>query len=315
MVGAHTHGVTPAQIQAQRQQQALEAEAAKRRAKKPTDRNIPAGAEEIVIGDSVKQYQDLRKTEKRLDAIMTRKRMELLDVKTPATDKMRRMRIWISNTADNQPWQGRGLDENAFDFSTGTESTYKVKIEGRLLDDDKGENLSEIDEQDGDGHTRLDDDAMDQDGQDKASKEVASRPSRKLSSFFKSITVEYDRAKNLQSDGVTLIEWKKPQIPPGMSEPPATANFDTLEFERKSDENINCTINLFRDDVPERFALSRELAELIDREDGSRETIITGIWDYAKAMGLEQDEEKRLIQCDDRLRQVWAQFQNGSQQL
>ena len=29
-----------------------------------------------------------------------------------------------------------------------------------------------------------------------------------------------------------------------------------------------------------------------------------GIWDYIKAMGLQEDDEKRSFDCDDRLRAV-----------
>lgn len=30
-----------------------------------------------------------------------------------------------------------------------------------------------------------------------------------------------------------------------------------------------------------------------------------GIWDYVKAMGLQEDEERRTIRCDERLRQIF----------
>src|SRR5579862_8529805 len=109
------------------------------------------------------------------------------------------MRIWVSNTAENQPWQANSLDENAFDFSTGIEATYKVRIEGRLLDDEDDKDLS--DAEDSEDETEKDEDAMDEDNAEPKSKAKARpppQPRKKLPHFFKSISVEFDRSKTLQ---------------------------------------------------------------------------------------------------------------------
>ena len=300
-----------AQILAQRNAAAMESELAKRRARKPTDKNIPEGVEDIIIGDGVQQYKEMREVERKLDAVMMRKKLDIQDSRQQIFDRTKTLRIWISNTADNQPWQGRGLDENAFDFSTGIEATYKVRIEGKLLEDINADDTSDTESEDEPAkegaHLDNNNDTMDHDGQDKT-KEPTKPPSasipKRLSHFFKSITVDFDRAKNLQPDGITQIEWKKPPIRPNTPNLPPSADFDCLEFERKSDENINCTINFYRDEMPERYLLSKELAEILDTEEDTRAGIVMGIWEYVKAMNLQQDEEKRQIQCDDRLRAV-----------
>ena len=308
MGGSHTQSaLANSQIAAQREANRLAMENARMRAKNPTDKNIPEGVEDIIIGDGVKQYKDLRDVERRLDAIMMRKRLELQEVKPQTHERTRTLRIWISNTAENQPWQGRGLDENAFDFNTGTEGTFRVKIEGRLLDEDA--NLVSDDEGDvaeTNGHTKEDDDAMDEAGLKESNNKPLKPPSKtrqKMSSFFKSIVVEYDRNKNMQSDSGGFIEWNK-KIPSNPTSVSNDTDFDCFEFERKSDENINCTINLFRDETPERYLLSKELAEIVDMEEATRDRVVMGIWEYAKALHLQQDEEKRIIQCDDQLRAV-----------
>ena len=277
----------------------------------PTDKNIPEGVEDIIIGDGVKQYKDMREIERRLDAVMMRKRLDLQESRPQTRERTRTLRIWISNTAENQPWQGRGLDEDAFDFNTGMEGSFKVKIEGRVLDED---NVSAEPDDEAEGgpareNGRTDNpDEMDHDARSEPTKKAlpaSTKPRQKLSHFFKQITVEYDRNKDLQSDSVGFIEWKKPSNkPPNAPLLPASADFDCLEFERKSDENINCTISLYRDEHPERFAVSKDLAEIVDLQEATRDRVVTGIWDYARALHLQQDEEKRLIQCDDRLRAV-----------
>ena len=284
---------------------ALDAE--KQRARKPTDRNMPDGVEEFVVGGGVQEYKRLRDVERRLDAVMMRKRLDLQERKIQSTERTRTLRVWISNTAENQPWQERDLGESTFDFNTGVEPTYKVQIVGRLLDSEhEGAVDSDDEEVFDESHGRSNSNATDQDEDSNAAKRLKkSIPSRqKLSHFFKSITVEYDRAKTFQSDAATMVEWKKPQVQANLPNLPPGADFDSLEFERKSDENINCTINFYRDESPERFALSKEVADVIDCSEATREAVVNGIWDYIEAVDLQQDEEKRLIQCDERLRAV-----------
>lgn len=310
-----SHSKTQAnQLQVQQQEQLkhdLEKESrAKRRSEKPTDKNIPEGVEDVIVGDGVQQYKKLREVERKLDAVMTRKRLDQQDPLHNAVKKYSTLRIWISNTVENQPWQGGQMDENTFDFNLGVEPTYKVKIEGRLIEeeedeDDKSDKDSEDEE---DGSARQEDMDTQQDGEGAATtpakKPPPHRQRTKFSHFFKAITVDFDRNKNLQPDGMTQVEWKKPQQAPGNTALPNAADFDCLEFERKSDENINCTINLYRDEMPERYQLSKELAAVLDTDEDDRASVIMGIWEYIKAMGIAQDDDKRMIQCDDRLKAV-----------
>ena len=81
--------------------------------------------------------------ERKLDVIMMRKRLDMQDAMQYQSQRYRTLRLWISNTVDNQPWQGQSLDENTFDFNTGEEATYRMKIEGRLLDEEDVDGLSE----------------------------------------------------------------------------------------------------------------------------------------------------------------------------
>lgn len=62
----------------QHQQQAA-LERSKLRARKPTDKTMPDGVEDCVMSDGVQQYRDLRDFERRLDATITRKRLDVMD--------------------------------------------------------------------------------------------------------------------------------------------------------------------------------------------------------------------------------------------
>jgi SWI/SNF-related matrix-associated actin-dependent regulator of chromatin subfamily D len=238
---------------------------------------------------------------------MMRKRMDIQDSRNGNTKRYRTLRIWISNTVDDQEWQGEGLVVDAFDFSTNMNASYRVKVEGRLLDEDEDENDSD-DEDDSDDDAPKDGqaggDAMDEDGKEnKKSKKTKLSQRYRFSHFFKSMTVDFE--KNRSRDGTEQsVEWKKPAVSPNARTPPPAADFDTLEFKRGGDENQNITINLVRDENPERFVLSPPLAEIMDTNEATRAETVTGIWEYVKTMGLQEDDEKRSFQCDELLKQV-----------
>ncbi|RMZ88082.1 hypothetical protein DV736_g4690, partial [Chaetothyriales sp. CBS 134916] len=259
---------------------AYEHQLAQRRARKPTDRNMPEGVEDVIVGEGVQQYKDLREVERKMDYAMMRKKLNIQDSYNRNGKRQKTMRIWISNTAENQPWQRGPLDENTFDFNTGADSTWKVRLEGKILDEPE----NDFDGSDGENEEL-----------DQAKKEKVSE--KKLSHFFKSFSVEYDKAKAITSFDPSLqVEWTKQAN---------MADVDCFEFQRKGDENLNITINLVRDEKLERFRLSRALASALDMEEADRAEVVMGIWEYAKAMGLQEDEERRTIRCDERLRQVF----------
>ena len=281
--------------------EAREKEMAQRRASRPSDKNMPDGIEELIVGDGVQQYKRMRDVERRLDVMMMRKRLDLQD--TPQRSKeYKRMRIWVSNTVDFQSWQGKGEDQEMYDFSGSSEGIYRMKIEGRLLDDGDDGLLGddESDEERDDMPGRAGDHTVR--ATPNPTIPVNRRSKTKLSHFFKAITVELDRNKNLQADYTTQIEWKRPHFPKDAMIYPHSADFDSLEFERKGDQDINCTIHFYRDD--DRWLLSDTLAELLDTKEADQISILNALWDYIKAMNLQQDDEKRAVQCDDRLRKV-----------
>ncbi|PYH41494.1 PCI-domain-containing protein [Aspergillus saccharolyticus JOP 1030-1] len=313
------HGVPPQLLPIQqRNMMAANAanEAALRRSRKPTDKNIPEGIEEVVIGEGVQQYKSLRDLEKRLDAAIVRKRLDIQDSISKTVKKYRTMRIWISNTVENQPWQNASGQNGATNPGSGR---YKVRIEGRLLDDDSDPTVPEdSDEEDAaaaaDDSVDANGDAMEQDGQGATktkTKAAAStkRSQQRFSHFFKSITIDFDRPATTNPEDVKPITWNKPQLPPNAATLPPTADFDSLQFSRASQENLNVTVSLVRDETPERYKLSKELAEVLDVEEETRSGIVLGIWDYIRAMGLQEDEEKRLVRCDHRLRSIFGRDQ------
>ena len=79
--GPHHHQTPPSQAQlAQQQQQAvIQFDMARKRSRKPTDKSLPDGIDDCTIGDMATRYRELRDFERRLDATMTRKRLDIVD--------------------------------------------------------------------------------------------------------------------------------------------------------------------------------------------------------------------------------------------
>lgn len=307
----------------------MEQDEKSRKARAPTDLNLPDGIEETVLGDGVQQYKTLQDFERKLDATMMRMRLQIQDNLYRRPKYFRTLRVFIWNTVKDQPWQVGGLDQNAFDFDTGLQSTYKIFINAKLLPDEDpiggdSDDDSDLEDEAVSAGEDEEDTAMEagEKAKAKAEKRTAAEkkaaedlgnPSSvhsktKLSHFFKAIAVDMHRDPNLQPEATTALEWKKPTPQLNAQTLPEDADFDILYFERKSDENINCTVNFYLDEEPERYVLSPELARICDETTEDRTAVIWKLWEYIKTFGLLQDEENKTISCDELLRAVCIPF-------
>ena len=315
--------LTQAQIAHQQQAQAQASELAKRRSRKPTDKNIPDGVEDCIVDpEAVKRYAELRDVERLIDATITRKRLDVLDdakrtskvsLQSPSISCWRvcavwltvfqlrkTLRIWISNTVEDQIWQGNSLNADSFDFTPATEASYRVKIEGCLLDDDDQTNNE---------HTTPAASSSEGKQEDaKAQKPSGSEPSQKkyrFSHFFKSITVDFDRSR-FRNGSEQNVEWRRPEGAQAQAgaQLPAEADFDEFTFKRNGDENMNITINLERHESPERYQLTPELAQIVDMTEATQHEAVMALWEYIRLSGLQDDEERRNFRCDANLKKV-----------
>ena len=184
------------------------------------------------------------------------------------------------------------------------EPSFRVKIEGRLLDNEDEE--QESDEKDSVEPTK-DGSRRDADSSSSSSK----TPKPRFSHFFKSLTVDCE--SRLRNGNELSAEWKKPEAPMTTRHPnaptsagslPAAADFDEISFKRHGDDNMNITINLHRHDVPERYQLTPELADVVDMKDATQHEAVMGLWEYVRLRGLQEDEEKRNFRCDELLKKV-----------
>ncbi|PHH81581.1 hypothetical protein CDD82_382 [Ophiocordyceps australis] len=317
MIAAGPHPAAPlsqAQLAQQQQAQIQANDMAKRRSRKPTDKNMPDGVEECIVDpQAVQQYKQLRDSERLLDAAITRKRLDICErinrrhAKLPKT-----LRIWISNTVEDQIWQGNGLNVDAFDFTPNMEASYRATIQGRLIDED-------------DEHVPLGQSSSSapgsagQDDPNKTNDSPSEDSKPRFSTFFRSLTVEFDRSR-FRNGAEQCIEWSRPDpnaqrghplgAPAAGSQPPVS-EFDELTFKRHGDENTNITINLFRHEFPERYRVNPILADVIDMTEATHQEAVTALWEYIRFWGLQEDEEKRNFRCDELLKKVLRDLDVG----
>ncbi|KAK9686982.1 SWI/SNF and RSC complex subunit Ssr3 [Basidiobolus ranarum] len=127
--------------------------------RKPTDRNLPSKIESII--PEAKLYTQLQAQERKLDALVTRKRLDLQDALAKPSYTKKTLRIFVSNSATDQPYM---IDQSL--TSSGVPS-WILKVEGRIVDS--------------------------------TGKLIPDQP--KFSSFIHSMNIELDRDPMLYSEG------------------------------------------------------------------------------------------------------------------
>jgi SWI/SNF-related matrix-associated actin-dependent regulator of chromatin subfamily D len=227
--------------------------------KRALDRNIPEKLDTLVPESCL--YTELQGFERRLDATIMRKRLEIQEMIGKPMKIKRTLRVFISNTAINQNPVPRDGEGNELDFDDGNVPAWILRIEGRLLDP---QNTSK----------------------------TPKPPSRKFSTFFNSIVVELERDPEMYPEG-NIIEWNKTHN--------NTEGVDGFEIKRKGDSNVKCKIFLNLDQQPRKYKLSDELAEMLDVREETKAGIIMALWQYIKHHNLQDSEDKRIINNDARL--------------
>ncbi|KAG0372278.1 SWI/SNF complex component snf12 [Mortierella sp. AD032] len=219
---------------------------------------------EVIVPES-KLYTELLEFEKKLDATIMRKRLDLQETLNKPVKTKRTLRIFISNLAHDQETPESDDDEPRLD--SGPTPSWTLKVEGRLVDEAN------------------------------ASAYKNRQTSRKFSSFFRSVMIELERDSNLYPNG-NFVEWHKSAN---------QADVDGFEIKRHGDENVKVKVILHVDNSPERFKLSPELADVLAIDVETRPGIMMALWQYIKFHQLQDPEDKRNINCDQKLATLFGQ--------
>ena len=150
----------------------------------------------------------------------------------------------------------------------------------------------------------------------------------KFSNLIKSIVVELVRDPALYPAGDNIVEWHKPTpsiAPPSASVPvggesaiPGTGNaldaptiaisepsLDGFEVKRTGNIPVKARTVIYLNHTPERYALSPDLAVLLDIREETRQNVIAALWAYIKERKLLSEEDRRIVICDEPLRGIF----------
>ncbi|XP_017483854.1 PREDICTED: brahma-associated protein of 60 kDa isoform X2 [Rhagoletis zephyria] len=139
---------------------------AAKKKKKLADKILPQKVRDLVPESQA--YMDLLTFERKLDATIMRKRLDIQEALKRPMKQKRKLRIFISNTFYPSK-------EPTNDGDEGSVASWELRVEGRLLEDGKGDPTTKI--------------------------------KRKFSSFFKSLVIELD--KELYGPDNHLVEWHR----------------------------------------------------------------------------------------------------------
>lgn len=293
---------------------------------RPTDRSLPPSIKRQIKESAL--YNDLQRMERNLDWTLARKRAELMDSMGKPPRVKRTLRIFLSNTCANQPFQveekqqqkkQKDADDAANDADDADDDdqlptstaeaghaasapptdapSWTMRIEGRLLDPTfrsrAGAALS-------------------------AQATAARIGAHKFSNLIKSCVVEFQRDANLYPDETlgasNLVEWHRPspsvapQPPvPGTGGSTATENplihsaepaLDGFEIKRMGTEPVKAKIVLYPLYVPERYSVSPPLAQLLDVQEETRAGVLSALWGYIKHHQLLDEADHRVVRLD-----------------
>ncbi|CCH46907.1 hypothetical protein BN7_6512 [Wickerhamomyces ciferrii] len=235
---------------------------------RPTDINIPHSIDKIV--PEVSLYRKLLDAEKKIDIFTARKINDLQENINKIPTKKEILRIFIFNTAENQPWQlNQGQQSNE-------EPTWNLRIEGRLVNDVDAEDPQR----------------------------------RKFSTFLNGISIDIQNDKSPQSqqqqpnqqdlNKENVIEWHE-QTDPNAPK----VEFDGLDVKRPGSQNIKTKITIQPKESPIKLITSNELSSLLGVNELTQHDAVYSIWQYIQFNNLQAPEDKRIINCDENLSKLF----------
>lgn len=269
----------------------------------PTDSYIPSYLSEMV--PELRLYEQLLDSERRIDVYLARKKIDLHQSvsqwnnsktsQTPHNKKdVRYLRVFVSNIAENQPWQN---SENE-----ASEGSWTMRIEGRLLDDrdvqDSGRPkfssfLQAIAVDFKKPKKQLEEEEI-QDDEDATMGGVVDEKPEDLLNLSLPLQLPQGSGELNGNEGTAtnaLGHEQKPRaIPQGSDiadavewhlDPKNPVEFDGLDIKRPGSENVDCTITIQQKGLTgEDLEYSPQLAALIGVSHGSLHEAVYSLYKY-----------------------------------
>ncbi|GMM38785.1 Snf12 protein [Saccharomycopsis crataegensis] len=237
---------------------------------KPTDFSISHSLDELF--PEVGQLRKLQDAERRLDIFTTRKWADLQESAQTGIKESGILRIFIYNTCENQLWQKELLKSQGKEVNENDPATWTLRVEGRLLND----------------------------------KDPVDSPSRlKFSNYLTGLAIDLDTNSKFESItpstlNQSVIEWHETPQHQGNR-----ISFDGMDVKRKGSDKVKCKITIQPKEYPTKFKLDSKLAELLGSYEMSETDVIFSLWQYIQINKLHDKTDKRLVNCDQDLEELF----------
>lgn len=278
----------------------------------PTDAYVPSHLVNLI--PELDSYQQLLEAEKKLDVYLARKKIDIFqsisqwnnskqahrDFSHEDKDHNKYLRIYISNIAENQPWQDASQDL--------TNGTWTMRIEGRLLDLQTAEDANRPK-----FSSYIQDIAVDfkkpgkkttsgkkeNDKTQNKSNDISSNidVSNTISLPLKLDDDDDSRSNSESTENKKIIEADaKNQIYDAVEwhfDEKNPVDFDGLDIKRPGTENVECTVTIqLKGFTGDNLEYSPDLALLIGKAEGSLHEAIYSIYKYILLNNLLVDGSK-----------------------
>ncbi|EDO18781.1 hypothetical protein Kpol_1028p56 [Vanderwaltozyma polyspora DSM 70294] len=256
----------------------------------PTDSYIPSYLSELV--PELKSYQQLIEAEKRLDVYLARKKIDLHQnvsqwsnngvgsafsmensLNRRNIENTKYLRVFISNIAENQPWQDPSQELSA--------GSWTMRVEGRLLD---SQNVSDANRPKFssffqaiavDFKKKKNESSSNKNETDTAATTTTTGlalPNQNQDVEMKDVEMKDDVTKQ-ETDIADAVEWHFDSKNP--------VEFDGLDIKRQGTENIDCTVTMqLKNITGKELDYSPELASIIGLSQGSLHTAVYSLYKY-----------------------------------
>lgn len=319
----------------------------------PTDSYIPSYLSDLV--PELRLYEQLIESERRIDVYLARKKIDLHQSvsqwnnsktsQTPQNKKdVRYLRVFVSNIAENQPWQNPE--------SETTEGTWTMRIEGRLLDDrdvqdaerPKFSSFLQAIAVDFKKPKKQEERADKEDEQDVAMGGVDEAKTDNMLNLSLPLQIPGGSANLNGVEGTANLsagQAKKPSPEQQGSDiadavewhldPKNPVDFDGLDIKRPGTENVDCTITIQQKGLTgEDLEFSPELSTLIGISHGSLHEAVYSLYKYILMNDLLVNDEtnvktnsasdstngeKTMVQLDDSLRTLLRSKPSNDEEL
>ncbi|KAK4688672.1 SWI/SNF-related matrix-associated actin-dependent regulator of chromatin subfamily D, partial [Tremellales sp. Uapishka_1] len=278
-------------------------------------------------------FADLMKIEQKLDWTLLRKRAEINDALGRPTRVKRTLRVFVSNTAHDQPWQTeyvQGEEESTPGPSTSTPMSPSITASvpqdaggaatgtsAMAVEDVNMADISappqpsggipkeallgkDVDVNTGKGIAgwvlRIEGRLLDS-GNNRLDKQK-----QKFSTFIKTAFVEFDHREPPTYPEGNMVEWHPQPLQPAL---------DGFEVLRRGDVDVNCRIILHIAQQPDRFRVLPALAGLIAMKEGTRAEVMAAVWKLVKIVGAQDKEDGTVIRPVGGLERIFPPNQEG----